>query len=61
MVIAVYIERKHILKGLWVLTMEPKDQLAYEPKEIEKGSDDGDIGKSPFVIVYYFHFYCAYF
>lgn len=56
------IEReKPILKDLWVLTVEPKDQLADKPKEIENGADDGEIGKSLFLIVYYFYFYCAYY
>lgn len=41
--------------------MEPKDQLPDKPVVIENGSDDGEIGKSLFVIVYYFCFYCAYY
>lgn len=53
--------KKHILKDLWVLTMEPKDQLADKPVVIENGSDDGEIGRSLFVIVYYFYFYRAYY
>lgn len=52
-VIAADIERKkHILKDPWVLTMEPKDQLADKPKEMENDSDDEEIEKSFFVIVY---------
>lgn len=44
-----------------MLTMEPKDQLADKPQEIDNGSDDGETEKGLFVIVYYFHFYCVYF
>lgn len=35
--------------------MEPKDQLADKPKEIENGPDDGEIGKSLFVMWYTIH------